>query len=165
MGMAHAAHQMAAVPLPLRGAPAPIPPPFPEDHGVEDMDADDLPDMEGGDGQDPEDDALAEARAYARRMLRLPEWDQWAEDTLAWCEVNHLEEVEKLFPEVVDYPSPETYRFLRLFHQHPGAAFASALLKANQDAPLDLSQVAHLVHMCGSFAHLLVAYDRHMPGI
>ena len=159
----------------LRGADAPMPPAFPPMHGVAEEDDDGLADMDAQDGEDGEDGLhcaaeeepgdLDEARAYARRMLRAPGWEQWAEDTLEWCEVNHLHEVEKLFPAEADFTSPETFRYLRLVHQHPGATFASALLKANLEQTLDLDKVVHLALMCGSFAHLLVKYDRHMTGI
>ena len=145
------------------GAEAPPPPPpFPAMDGE-----DDLPPLDGGEEGDEaavELDAVAEARAYARKVLRHPTWVQWAEDTLHWCEEHHLREVEGLFAAAGDYVTPETYRYLRLFHLHPGATFASALLQANADEPLDLAQVAHLVLIWrANVPHLLLAYAMHMP--
>ena len=161
-GMRHS-HRQAAEPHPrarFKGAPAPIPPPFPEDwppaEGGDDEGAEcdeDMPGLvcEGEDEEEEEEqeeeDPLAQARAYARRLLRAPGWEQWAQDTLHWCEENWLDDVEKLFPEAQDFPTPETYRYLRLWAQHPGAAFASELLKADQKEHLDLSKVAHLAHV------------------
>ena len=173
-GHMHGGAPLAARPPPQRGGPAPIPPPFPPMHGVEEADGVAPMDADSDDGghahedgaaEEGGDPAVAEARAYARRMLRAPGWEQWAEDMLAWCEVNHLDGVEKLFPEEEDFVTPETYRYLRLFHQHPGASFASELLKADQKEPLDLSQVAKLARICGAFVHLLVYYDSNITGI
>ena len=123
----------------------PPPPPFPpaehehdgEAVAEEQVDAPPLDAVE----DDAVADAVAEARAYARKLLRHAGWEQWAEDTLGWYERNHLADVGALFPAAEDYATPETYRFMRLFHEHPGASFATELLQANQQEPLDLSQV------------------------
>ena len=138
-----------------KGLPAPLPPmPIAP---MEDIDLQ-MPDLEGMDGDEAEQGApdagaageedVDQAREYARRLLRDPSWVKWAEDTLHWCEANLLEDVGALFPAAEDFPTPETYRFLRLFHEHPGAAFASELLQANKEEQLDLSKVG----TCCAFA-------------
>ena len=162
-GMMHSEVHGAGIGGMWMGKPRPPPPaPIPPMEAMEDLD-EDLPALEDDEddeaGQEadaavPEaEDPVAEARAYARRMLRDPSWVQWAEDTLHWCEDNLLGDVAALFPAAQDFPTEETYRFLRLFHEHPGASFASELLRANSEQPLDLSKVG----MCCAFvAHFLV---------
>ena len=132
----------------FRGEPAPEPPPFPDpwppiDDGDVDMaDAEAVPDA-AEQASDPSD-LLEQARAEARRMLRAPRWVPWAQDMLRWCEENLLARAERIFPTVEEFPTPETYRYLRLWAKHPGAAFASELLKAEAEEHLDLSKVARL---------------------
>ena len=99
------------------------------------------------------DPALLEARAYARQLLRDPGWVQWAEATLTWCETHFLDDVEELFATAEDYASEETYRYMKLFYLHPGAAFAKELLLANEEKPLDLSKVAMHLHAFALICH------------
>ena len=149
MGMYHKdqyLHEQSAGPRAKRtkGMPdaPPPPPPFPpaEDVGAEEAVGEEPP-LDSVDDGDAEAVAVAEARAYARQLLRHSGWEQWAEDTLRWYERNHLADVAALFPAAEDYATPETYRFMQLFHEHPGASFATELLQANQQEPLDLSKV------------------------
>ena len=85
--------------------------------------------------------AVAEARAEARRLLRAPGVERWAEETLAWCEAHILRDVGAIFPTAADFPTRETYRFLQLVHSHPGAALPGELLQANLEEHLDLDKV------------------------
>jgi len=128
--------------------PPPPPPPFPapflvhldEDGGVDEA-ANMEEDAPAGAPADAPAGAVAEARAEARRLLRAPGVERWAEDTLAWCEEHILHDVGAIFPTAEDFPTKETYRFLRLVHSHPGAALPGELLKANQEEHLDLDKV------------------------
>ncbi len=77
------------------------------------------------------------------------------EETLAWCEENMLRDVGAIFPTAEDFPTKETYRFLRLVHSHPGAALPGELLKANQEEHLDLDKVriwGGITLICAAYA-------------
>jgi len=147
---------------PAPPAPLPLPPIADLDEGLPDLVADEDEDGAAAEAEDVPagEEAVDQAREYARRLLREPSWVKWAEDTLHWCEANLLEDVGALFPAAEDFPTPETYRYLRLFHEHPGAAFASELLKANNEEPLDLSKVGmrctFVAFAAGSWSHISV---------
>ena len=142
-------------------APRPPPPPFPgpfvavpgEDGGVAEAACpaamvQDAP--AGAPGPGP----LAKEREEARRLLRTPGVERWAEETLAWCEENILRDVGAIFPTAEDFPTRETYRFLQVFHSNPGTGWGQALLQANQEEHLDLSKVRiwgwHNAHLCSN---------------
>ena len=110
--------------------------------------------MDGGDtGMDePVDDLspderealLAQIRMQARHLLTKQSWREWAVQMLDWSEANLLGHIHDMFPEASHFETRETFRFLQLRSQHPGASFAKALLAAAEEEPLDLAKVCRI---------------------
>jgi len=125
------------------------PPPALEEESASESD-DDGEEEEDEQEEEEEAPALSEhdrlvqgARAEARSMLLVPAWRKWARDQRLHCE-EILQDVGQLFPSAEDFPTDETYRFTKLYYQHPGASFGPELLKEDTpEHPLDLSKVTH----------------------
>ena len=118
--------------------PYPDPPPWPD--GVQEQVLEALDAQQGGIGMPP---AVAAARQLARRLLVHPDWQEWAEGMVRWCEEHYLADVQSLFPVEESFVTPETYRYLRVKALYPGNTFHTELLKEARREPLDLTKVTH----------------------
>ena len=103
---------------------------------------------------------LRDARAEAQAMLLDPTWTDYAEQLRVHCEEHLLDDVGKLYPSEEQFGSRETYRFTKLYYEHPGASFGPELLKANAKEHLNLDKVGgpHAL----TWGHIVVAYASHM---
>ena len=105
------------------------------------------------------DKLLEAARAEAREMLLDPTWRKYAEEQRLYYEETLLKDVGALYPSADQYENRETYRFLKLYYEHPGASFGPALLKENEREHLDLDKVGPHACICGhSPGRICVAY-------
>ena len=149
-----------AVPPPLP-APVAVPPAAEQDDhdgAMPDQDGD-MPALQSDAEADAQEEAAAQAHAPAREltaheqlveaarveaqeMLLDPTWRKIARDSRLHCE-EILQDVGQLYPSEEQFPTRETYRYSKLYYEHPGASFGRELLKEERVEHLDLSKVAH----------------------
>jgi len=128
-------------------------PPMALPHGNEARDAeeDDLPDLVHMDDghMDPEArrEAIRIARKHARDTLVQPQWLEWAKELREEAEETWLTNVDELFTAPPQCPNRETHRYATLMAMHPGAEFHRALLEADREEELLLSEVPPTHHI------------------